>query len=134
MKNGIKTTATFKVDSVNKVVVCIMKADMQFHKLPLGYLCLDARTWNKKAPMVNAWGEFTVIAKARCNSTDTFDESLGKKIAESRAKAKVFRISARVYNCIKKDIKNKFDELRLKELACENEMEVEVKHINELVK
>lgn len=133
MKNGVQTKANFKVDSVNKVVVCTMKVDMQLLKTA-AWLVTDIRWWSKKAPMVDDYGCFTVIAKARCNSTDTFDETLGKRIAESRAKAKAFKISARVYDCIKKGLNKVTEEVCNKMNVCAYEEGVELNHISELVK
>lgn len=133
MKNGIQTEAYFKVDSVNKVVVCTMKVDIQFFKIA-AWSAVDKRWWSKKAPMVDSYGCFTVIAKARCNSTDTFDETLGKRIAESRAKAKAFKISTRVYACIKKGLHSFVEEVDDKMKACAYEEGVELNHVSNLVK
>lgn len=133
MKNGVQTKADFKVDSVNKVVVCTMKVDMKLDKIQ-SWAVIRKEWWGKQAPMVDDFGYFTVIAKARCNSTDTFDETLGKRIAESRAKAKAFKISARVYKCIKKHLEDMVAEANNKAKACEYEMGVELNHISKLVK
>lgn len=37
------------------------------------------------------YGTFTSIGKAMCNPDDTFDETTGRRIAESRAKLKLFK-------------------------------------------
>lgn len=133
MKNGVKTEATFKVDEINKVVVCKMEVDMQLDKTKV-WPNTSREWWSKKAPMANVYGGFTVTAKARCNSTDTFDAELGKRIAESRAKAKAFKISARVYECINKEFKKMLGDVNNRMKACIHEEEMEINHINELIK
>ena len=90
MKTKLRTESKFIVKPENKVVVCIMKVDMQLTNSECWY-SIDPKWWATKAPKVNYCGEFIVTAIARCNSEDTFDEATGKKIAESRAKSKAFK-------------------------------------------
>ena len=105
MKTGIKTTPKFIVKPENKIVVCIMNVEMQLYKSEC-VRQIEPTWWKRKAPTANCGG-FTVIAKARCNPNDTFDEAMGKKIAESRAKAKAFKIAKNVWSCIAKNLTEK---------------------------
>ena len=105
MKTGIKTTSKFIVKPENKIVVCIMNVGLQLHKSECNKQ-LEPIWWKRKAPTAK-YGGFTVMAKARCNPNDTFDEAMGKKIAESRAKAKAFKIAKNVWSCIAKNLTEK---------------------------
>lgn len=82
--------------------------------------------------MVNDYGEFTVTTKARCNSDDTFDETVGKRIAESRAKAKAFKIAKNMWNCIAKDLTERANIASTLAKNCAVVEEIEVKHVKML--
>lgn len=131
MRTRVKTTSKFIVKPENKVVVCNMSVDMQIYKSG-GYRCKDPNWWTTKFPKVNCHGEFTVTAIARCNSEDTFDEATGKKIAESRAKAKAFKTATNVWNCIAKGLKEQANMAGTMARNCELVREVEVKHVEKL--
>ena len=131
MKTRLRTNSEFIVKPENKVVVCIMKVDMQL--IDSGCWCLiNPKWWATKAPMVNDYGEFTVTAKARCNSNDTFDETIGKRIAESRAKAKAFKIAKNAWSCIAKDLTEKANMVSTLAKNCEAMEEIESNHVKEL--
>lgn len=133
MKTKVVTEPKFIVKPENKVVICNMRVDMKLMDSEL-WSVIRRQWWITKAPEVNDFGEFVVTAKARCNSVDTFDETIGKRIAESRAKAKAFKIAKNVWNCIAKELYNnsKLAEERAKN--CKIVEEVELKHVKELVK
>ena len=131
MRTRVKTTSKFIVKPENKVVVCNMSVDMQLHKSK-SWRGIDTDWWATKAPKVNCYGEFTVTAIARCNSEDTFDEATGKKIAESRAKAKAFKTATNVWNCIAKGLKEQANMAGTMARNCELVREVEVKHVEKL--
>ena len=131
MRTRVKTTSKFIVKPENKVVVCNMSVDMQIYKSG-GCRCIDPNWWTTKFSKVNCYGEFTVTAIARCNSEDTFDEATGKKIAESRAKAKAFKTATNVWNCIAKGLKRQANIAGTMARNCELVREVEVKHVEKL--
>lgn len=131
MRTRVKTTSKFIVKPENKVVVCNMSVDMQIYKSG-GYRCIDPNWWTTKFSKVNCYGEFTVTAIARCNSEDTFDEATGKKIAESRAKAKAFKTATNVWLCITKGLKEQANIAGTMAKNCELVREVEVKHVEKL--
>lgn len=133
MKNHVKTEATFKVDKVNKVVVCIMECSMQLYKAAFWNL-IPFDLWKNKLPKVDSYGNFNVVAKARCNSEDAFDVTLGKRIAESRAKAKAFKTAQKVYGIITDYLMKCYQEAGNLKKACSIAYDVEVKHIEELTK
>nr|DAR02413.1 MAG TPA: hypothetical protein [Crassvirales sp.] len=133
MKTKVVTEPKFIVKPENKVVICNMRVDMQLRVSEI-WPIIKEEWWGTKAPKVNYFGGFVVTAKARCNSVDTFDETIGKRIAESRAKAKAFKIAKNVWNRIAEELYNnsKLAEERAKN--CKIVEEVELKHVKELVK
>lgn len=134
MKNRVLITDTkFHVDTENKVVVCELKVDMQMPKNP-AYYAINGNMWRKKLPHVNWDGQFTVRAKARCNASDTFDETVGKRIAESRAKAKMFSIASRVWILCKLALTDMAVKCLNSSIACNHAEMVENKHVLELTR
>lgn len=134
MKNRVLITGTkFHVDTENKVVVCELKVDMQIHKHP-AWIAINSTMWKKKFPNVSCDGEFTVKAKARCNNTDTFDEKKGKRIAESRAKAKMFNIAWKVWRECEDALVDMAQECQKTSQACVTAMDIELNHVLELTR
>lgn len=133
MKNHVKTEATFKVDEANKVVICIMKCDMQIMDSKF-WSAIPIDLWKNKLPKVDVYGCFTVTAKARCNAEDAFDVVTGRRIAESRAKAKAFKTAQKVYGHITDYMMSIYKEAGNLKRACNIAYDVEVKHIEELTK
>lgn len=124
--------SNFYVDEANKVVVCTLKCDMQLDKHP-AWNAIDYNMF-KSIPYVNWHGKFIVKAKARCNATDTFDVETGKRIAESRAKAKMFNISSRVYKLCSDALTKIAKECSNSSVACEKAMMIENGHVLELTR
>lgn len=124
--------STFHVDEANKVVVCTLECDMQLNKHP-AWDAIDYRMF-KNFPNANYYGKFTVKAKARCNATDTFDVETGRMIAESRAKAKMFNISSRVYKLCSDALTKLAKECSNSSVACEQAMMIENDHVLELTR
>lgn len=124
--------STFYVDEVNKVVVCTLECDMQLNKHP-AWDAIDYRMF-ENFPNAHRYGKFTVKAKARCNATDTFDVETGKRIAESRAKAKMFNISSRVYKLCSDALTKLAKECSNSSKACEQAMMIENVRVLKLAK
>ena len=131
MKTRLRTNSEFIVKPENKVVVCIMKVDMQLINSECWYF-VNSAWWTTKAPMVNDYGEFTVTAKARCNPNDTFDEVIGKRIAESKAKTKAFKIAKNVWNCIAKGLAKKANTANTMAKNCAAMEEIESNHVKDV--
>lgn len=129
MRNKVKITkTTFHVDRENKVVVCKLECDMQLSEV-VG-IDTDIR---RKFPNVNWAGEFSVKAKSKCDRVDTFDELKGKRIAEGRAKIKMFSIAERVWEELAKKACKLVNECSNRSKACEEAKEAEENHIRELI-
>ena len=134
MKNHVHVISTkFNVDKVNKVVVCELSCDLQLEKT-VGITFIDSDIWQKTFPKVSFNGMFKVTAKARCYSTDTFDETKGKRIAESRAKAKMYKIATGVWSKIEESYYRLARECSNVKTACSVMTSLEDKHVKELEK
>ena len=72
------------------------------------------------------------IGVANCNPNDTFDEVTGKRIAESRAKTKAFKIAKNVWNCIAKGLTEKANIANTMAKNCAAMEEIESNHVKEL--
>lgn len=132
MKTKVKTESTFIVKPEDRIIICEMKADMQ---LPLSNIFYyDYHYWETKVPEVDPFGKFKVITKTRCSPNDTFNEVIGKRIAESKAKAKVFKTAKNVWNCIAKSLADSTKMAETMAKNCKIVEEIEVKHIEKLSK
>jgi hypothetical protein len=132
MRNRVKITkASYIVNPKKKVVVCVLECDMQLQKHP-AWIDIYPKIWDN-LPLEDLDGTFKVRAIARCNEEDAFNEEVGKRIAESRAKGKAFATAAKVYREIEKyflncaALVNKFVE------ACEQTVKVEEAHVELLI-
>lgn len=131
MKNRVAIIKSkYHVDTENKVVVCELTCDLQLGKHP-AWFYITPNMW-KKLPNVNYAGVFTVKAIARCNSVDTFNEETGKRIAESRAKIKMFKTASKVWAYCTKALQRHVNECFVTHRACEEAIEVEENHVKEL--
>ena len=124
--------SNFHVDETNKLVVCTLKCDMQLYKHP-AWNAIDSKMF-KSLPYVNWEGKFIVKAKARCNATDTFSAETGKRIAESKAKAKMFNTAWKVYRMCEDALVDLAQECQKSSQACVKAMDIENNHVLELTK
>lgn len=85
--NLVVATPIYTVDTKNRVIICTIKAVPKGIK-DLSYASYMANHRNKdiisKDYIIEATG------KARCSKEDLFNIKIGKKIAESRAKIKLY--------------------------------------------
>lgn len=133
MRNRVKIVDTkFYVDSKNGVVTCVLKCDMQMDKHHKIWKGVSAEVWKKKFPSVDWYGGFTVKAKAKCNYSDTFDEVKGKRIAESRAKVKMYKVAHRVWTMCEDYFNECANTCHDLSIACYNATRNEEYHVDEL--
>ena len=133
MKNRVLITeSNFHVDESNKVVVCTLHCDLQLHKHP-AWGSIDSEMF-KSLPNVSWSGKFIVKAKTRCNPSDTFNTEVGKRIAESRAKVKMFNTACKAYRRCKDAFADLSQECQKSYQACVAAMNIEDNHVNELIK
>lgn len=132
MKNRVLIVSEhFHVDEKNKTVVCTLNCNVQEYK-HVDALYMYGNMYAKSG--VHSSGTFTVKAKARCNASDTFNEVVGKRIAESRAKAKAYKVAARFWKNSANVFKGVIASCEYAEKACLKALEVENKHVEELTK
>lgn len=132
MRNRVKITkASYIVNPEKKVVVCVLECDMQLCKHPV-WEDIYPNMWDN-LPLVASNDTFKVRAIARCNEEDTFDEEVGKRIAESRAKGKAFATAAKVYKEIEKYFLNCAALVNESVEACEQTVKVEEAHVELLI-
>lgn len=132
MKNRVKITkANYIVNPEKKVVVCVLECDMQLQKHPAWY-DIYPNMW-ANLPLVDLNGTFKVRAIARCNEEDAFNEEVGKRIAESRAKGKAFATATKVYKEIEKYFLNCAALVNESVEACEQTVRVEEAHVESLI-
>ena len=134
MKPRVKIIDTkFKVDTINKIVICELRCDLQTDKVELkGYITRDM--WEKRFPNIKWDGMFIVKAKARCINGDTFDERKGKMISESKAKVKMYSIASRIWEAIASAIESDLIKCRNVRNACVRANRIECDHVTELSK
>lgn len=132
-RTKIKTESEFIVKPEDRLVVCKMRVDMQIFDFEF-WRFIDSDWWYSKAPIVDNLGHFTVTAKAKCSTDDIFSESKGKRIAESKAKAKAFKISSNVWDCITKGITEYAKVAGTFASNCAAMEAIEIEHVKELSK
>lgn len=76
--------------------------------------------------------EFTVRGKARCADGDKFDESIGKRLAETRASKKVYSRVNKMYNSLIKRMENDFNIVKSDAERVKLLYDKESKHLTEL--
>lgn len=94
-----KTNATnveVKYHQSAGVTVCKLTFEIPEVELFLHYDLSDRILKDLGITSRGCHNRIVVTGKAKCNPSDTFDETIGKRIAESRAKIKMFKILERV--------------------------------------
>lgn len=129
MRNRVKATSKFIINEEKKIVVCVLNCDMQLFKGEESYLYSNKVVGNDYV----RFGEFSVTGISRCNDSDTFDINIGKKIAESRAKVKMFNRASKIYTILEADILNRVNKINELQEACDKASEIEASHLEALL-
>lgn len=134
MKTWIEITSEkYYVNPTSRVVVCTLTFDLHIENHP-SWACISATMWEKKYPNIT-WGKLNKVkAIAKCNSLDTFDEVKGRRIANSRAKAKMFKIAQGVWAEIAKTLYEMAYRCSVTGSACHEAEKLERDHVKELIK
>ena len=132
-RNRVKILGTqFFTNAEEGVVVCVMKVDFNvikhpaFKDMPRWVIASTYATEEERRDCI------IVKGIARCSPEDTYNEELGKKIAESKAKAAAFKAAHNFYTEIMADIQLAMAEVEKTKDACAHAMDVESNHIKEL--
>lgn len=131
MKNKVNiSNREFKVFPEKGIIVCILQCDTQIEDFPFWYI-FEHKLW-KRLHKVDHMGRFTVTAKAKCGENDVFDEVIGKRIAESRAKCKAYATASKLWNIYKTKLYEMADFCTYREQGCSHARAMEAKHVIEL--
>lgn len=133
MKNRVRIIKKeFKVDEKNKVVVCELLFTLQLlgsEAIP-NIMDIPGRLAEEAISM----GDTLVCrGKARCSSDDTFDEAVGCRIAECRAKTKMFKVARNVWKTLGDDLVERAASCHILGDACNAAMNIEKEHLKELL-
>lgn len=131
MKNKVHVyKREFKVFPEKGIVVCILQCDTQISETPFWFI-LEHKWW-RKMHKVSSMGHFTVVAKAKCSTSDVFDEVIGKRIAESRAKCKAYAIASKLWDICGDKIYDMVNFCRFTAKGCRFARAAEAKHVIDL--
>lgn len=122
---------SFYIDEKERVVVCTIKCRINRYDHPAWRL-MYPELWKPKFPKINDDDYFMVKGRARCHIEDTWDESLGKHLAESRAKFRAYLLASKVFNTCKQKVERLTKDL---DITLQVLLEMGMKeciHINEL--
>lgn len=134
MKTKVKViNEKYIVDSENRIVVCILTCNVPVDRIN-DNLGIYTYPWKKQLPKVDGLATFQVKGIAKCNPGDTFDEVLGKRIAQSRAKEKSYRIAAIIWSKMANYLLNIANQWFNLSNNCITEYNKEKEHIKELTK
>lgn len=132
MKNKVCIRESkFHINRGSKTVVCVLDVNLQLQSHPAWDVIF--RDYWKHLPFIKNYGDFKVRGIARCSDDDIFDEDKGRKIAESRAKARAYDIACKVYLAISNSLDKYGKEIENTLGACVMAKEVEEAHIEELI-
>lgn len=124
----------FIYNEEKKTITCILKCSLNTYRFWNKY-SIDANHswWKHHLPKVNSSGDFTTIGIAICNDIDTYNEETGRRIAESRAKVKVYATANKFYSIVANKIQTYLDIMEYKERACALIQSFEEKHVQDLI-
>lgn len=132
MRNRVHVVKSeYKVNPEKGIVICILECEtgVQYSEV---WTTTLYDWWKRKLPLVDFYGKFTVKGIARCNGVDTFDKVIGKRIAESRAKAKAYKTAYKFWFICAKNIGNMVKFCNSTASACSVAFLKEAEHVKEL--
>lgn len=134
MRNRVHViNSTYKVIPDKGIVVCILECTTGVANTDI-WSHTQTEWWSKKLPNVNYRGDFTVRAKAICCKDDKFDEVIGKRIAESRAKVKAYKTARKFWDICATKMGEILDLCIDLKKACILAEVNEKEHVKELIK
>lgn len=111
-KTNVKyTNVKYEFDENKKSVKCILDYDIDLSKYPFNEMFLTFEFLTSALKNCNISGlyldkslsfnvEMQTIGTATCHDDDEYDETIGKQIALTRAQAKAFENTCKVYDAI----------------------------------
>ena len=136
MKTGVTILST-KYYTNDRTTVCVIKAKINRDMCYSLYVQDIFKRVTKGLNIEDKWpqhiGEFTVVGKSVCHPGDTYTEVLGKRIAESRAKRKLFILANKFWKRAENLIMDKAKESQKLSERCAELKEIEVRHLSNLL-
>lgn len=133
MKNRVRIIKKeFKVNEKNKVVVCELLFTLQLlgsEAIP-NMMDIPGRMAKEAVSMRDT---LVCRGKARCSNDDTFDETVGRRIAECRARMKMFKVARNVWRTLGEDLAGRELSCRVLSNACNIAIDIEMWHLGELL-
>lgn len=84
-------------------------------------------------PFINKNCKFVVTGKSVVNDGESYDETLGKYIAETRAQVKAYSIAERVFDMLKHEVFMIVDNIGNAQANCSKNMVHGLEHVVELI-
>ena len=130
IKAKIRQT-TFDVNEEERTVKCILRCTLYANNRILDFL-LDEIIHKFGIPWI--YGTFEVEGTAKCHKNDIFSETVGKKIAESKAKIKLYNKTMRIMDRVLRLVDKLQDEFIDSQYHYYRNDIREVKHLYKLCK
>lgn len=127
-KNRMRFTKTGFV-RVGNTMICKICLDLQLDQSSLHGM-IDKSIMNKSC---TNFGKFSITGKAKLHPGDKFDEVVGKRIAESRAKRKAYARASRLISALVESAERQIQFARLYAAQLRGCAKKEDAHINKLV-
>lgn len=127
-KNRMRFTKTAFV-KVGNTIICKMCLDMQLNNSSLHGM-IDKSVMEKSC---TNFGKFSITGKAKLHPGDQFDEVVGRRIAESRAKHKAYARANRLINALIESAEKQVEAAKLYASQLQKCSEKENAHIKALV-
>ena len=103
-KTGVRyLNVNYNVNKNKRTVACVLTAGISFNRLPFIGMLMGSENWNRgmnnvrierwrndETGILETYYAFDVVGFANCSPDDKFDETLGKKIALTRAQQGAF--------------------------------------------
>lgn len=116
-KTGAKNITTeYKV--YNRVVICKLTFDFDYLTTTSDAFSIYYSRLLEKLHIKNDFHTISIIGKAVCSKSDKFDITTGKRIAESRAKLKMFKLLERIHREASSVLSEALDQILAKNQNC----------------
>ena len=130
--NVVFSEPKYIVNKEKKTVVCLLKVEPEMS--PRGTHYWDDSRWYSNKFNTDCMGKFQAKGVAKCSEDDEFNEQLGKRIAESKAKKQGFAIASQIMETVFDKLVKEVNQLGEWAFNCKKAYWHENEHINYLIK
>ena len=128
--NVVFSEPKYIVNEEKKTVVCLLNVEPNLN--PHGTHYWDDPRWYSNKFNTDAMGKFQAKGVAKCSENDVFNEQLGKRIAESKAKKQGFAIASQIMETVFNKLVGEINLLGEWAFNCKKAYWHENEHINYL--